>query len=222
VSNHYSGRSGGSGGGHGGTYPASTYGRSETVTAVIPDTQTATSIGLMQLGNAGAPCALEPYGGTGGGGGAGAGAPAGCYIDSANGAVVVAGHGGDGYSNNILGTEYFWAGGGGGGSFGYQTNIYSAGNGGRGGGGGGGAFGEQVTPQPRQGSAGAKWTQSLQAPGVAGAGWSTVALTPVVAVVLAAHPWCWWPRRKRWLRNRCSQVCIHIFVSSFLRPNSWS
>ena len=168
VSNHYSGRSGGSGGGHGGTYPASTYGRSETVTAVIPDTQTATSIGLMQLGNAGAPCALEPYGGTGGGGG-GAGAPAGCYIDSANGAVVVAGHGGDGYSNNILGTEYFWAGGGGGGSFGYQTNIYSAGNGGRGGGGGGGAFGEQVTPQPRQGSAGASGLNAASA-GLAGAG----------------------------------------------------
>jgi uncharacterized repeat protein (TIGR02543 family) len=165
---HYSGRSGGSGGGHGGTYPASTFGRSETVTAVIPDSQTAASIGLLQLGNAGAPCALEPYGGTGGGGG-GAGAPAGCYIDTANGAVVVAGHGGDGYANNILGTEFFWAGGGGGGSFGYQTNIYGAGNGGRGGGGGGGAFGEQVATQPRQGSAGANGLNAASA-GSAGAG----------------------------------------------------
>jgi uncharacterized repeat protein (TIGR02543 family) len=165
---HYSGRSGGSGGGHGGTFPASTFGRSETVTAVIPDSQTAASIGLLQLGNAGAPCALEPYGGTGGGGG-GAGAPAGCYIDTANGAVVVAGHGGDGYANNILGTEFFWAGGGGGGSFGYQTNIYGAGNGGRGGGGGGGAFGEQVATQPRQGSAGANGLNAASA-GSAGAG----------------------------------------------------
>lgn len=166
---HYSGRSGGSGGGHGGTYPASTYGTSEMVTAVIPDTQNATSIGLLQLGNAGAPCALAPYGGTGGGGG-GAGSAAGCYIDTANGDVVVAGHGGDGYPNNILGTEFFWAGGGGGGSFGYQTNIYSAGNGGRGGGGGGGAFGEQVTPQPRQGSGGASGLNAASAGSAGGGG----------------------------------------------------
>ena len=165
---HYQARNGGSGGGHGGIYPVSTYGRSETVTAVIGFSQSATSIGLLQLGNDGAPCGLSPYGGTGGGGG-GAGAPAGCYTDSANGAAVVAGHGGDGYANNILGTEYLWAGGGGGGSFGYQTNVYWAGNGGLGGGGGGGAFGEQVTPQPRQGVGGAR-ALSAANPGVAGAG----------------------------------------------------
>ena len=154
IAYHSPGRNGGSGGGSGGSYPATTFGRSQIVTAIIPDTQTATSIGLLQLGNDGAPCALAPYGGTGGGGG-GAGSPGGCYVDTENAAVVAAGHGGDGYPNNILGTEYFWAGGGGGGSFGYQTNIYGGGNGGLGGGGGGAAFGEQVSPQPRQGSGGA-------------------------------------------------------------------
>lgn len=165
----YLAKNGGSGGGSGGGYfPAKNPGISETVTAVIPNTQTALSIGLLQLGNSGSTCDHSPYGGRGGGGG-GAGAPGGCYVDTANGATENAGHGGDGYANNILGTQYFWAGGGGGGHFGYQTNIYGAGNGGLGGGGGGGAFGEQVSPQPRQGSGGAQSFKPAS-PAIAGAG----------------------------------------------------
>ena len=162
-------KSGGSGGGSGGGYyPAKNPGLSETVTAILPNSQTAASIGLSQLGNNGSLCDLSPYGGTGGGGG-GAGTAGGCYIDSANSATVLAGHGGDGYPNNILGTQYWWAGGGGGGSFGYQTNIYWAGNGGLGGGGGGAAFGEQTSPQPRQGSGGAQGL-SAASPGLGGEG----------------------------------------------------
>lgn len=162
-------KSGGSGGGSGGGYfPAKNPGLSETVTAILPNAQTAASIGLSQLGNNGSLCDLSPYGGTGGGGG-GAGTAGGCYIDSANGAIVTAGHGGDGYPNDILGTQYWWAGGGGGGSFGYQTNIYGAGNGGLGGGGGGAAFGEQVSPQPRQGSGGGQGL-SVASPGLGGEG----------------------------------------------------
>jgi len=165
----YLAKNGGSGGGSGGGYfPAKNPGISETVTAVIPNTQTALSIGLLQLGNSGSTCDHSPYGGRGGGGG-GAGAPGGCYVDTANGATENAGHGGNGYANNILGTQYFWAGGGGGGHFGYQTNIYGAGNGGLGGGGGGGAFGEQVSPQPRQGSGGAQSFKPAS-PAIAGAG----------------------------------------------------
>ena len=160
----YLAKSGGSGGGSGGGFfPAKNPGRSESVTAILPDTQTAVTIGLLQLGNDGSLCDLSPYGGRGGGGG-GAGAPGGCYVDTANGATENAGHGGNGYPNNILGTQYFWAGGGGGGHFGYQTNIYGAGNGGLGGGGGGGAFGEAVSPQPRQGSGG---VGGLNAPSLA-------------------------------------------------------
>lgn len=168
----YLAKNGGSGGGSGGGFfPAKNPGISETVTAVIPNTQTAASIGLLQLGNNGSLCDLGPYGYRGGGGG-GAGAPGGCYVDTANGATQNAGHGGDGSANNILGTQYFWAGGGGGGHFGYQTNIYGAGNGGLGGGGGGGAFGEQVTPQPRQGSGGGGGlnTPSLAIDGAGGNG----------------------------------------------------
>ena len=165
----YLAKNGGSGGGSGGGFfPAKNPGLRETITAVIPDTQTATSIGLLQLGNNGSLCDLAPYGGRGGGGG-GAGGPGGCYVDTANGATQNAGHGGDGYPNNILGTQYFWAGGGGGGHFGYQTNIYGAGNGGLGGGGGGGAFGEAVSPQPRQGSAGAQSFKAASA-AIGGAG----------------------------------------------------
>ncbi len=152
-------RDGGSGGGSGlrnlsdGSIDLS-YGQATIASdLVLPGGQTDVTINLEEKGNDGSPiCAIIggisiQYPSSAGGGG-GAGGPGICEFNQSGASVS---HGGDGYQNDILGVNHYWAGGGGGGNFGYQTSIYSGGDGGLGGGGGGGAFGEQVNPQPISG-----------------------------------------------------------------------
>jgi len=152
-------RAGGSGGGAGRRYLNEndadlSYGQATTaLDLVLPGGQTELSINFQEKGNDGSPFCVT-IGGTSiqfpssAGGGGGAGGPGFCEFNQFGASVS---HGGNGYQNNILGGNQYWAGGGGGGNFGYQTNIYSGGNGGLGGGGGGGAFGEQFDPQPISG-----------------------------------------------------------------------
>ena len=122
---------GGSGGG--GTYPSTAGGEGGGASggsSSDPPTAHDGGTGVGDAGNG------QTYGG-----GGGASPTAGEGIDgSAGTAPTTAGNGGDGYTCDILGTSYVWAGGGGAAA---TTNI-KAGDGGTGGGGGGGCTGPAV------------------------------------------------------------------------------
>jgi len=152
-------RDGGSGGGSGlrnlsdGSIDLS-YGQATTASdLVLPGGQTDVTINLEEKSHDGSPICANiggisiQYPSSAGGGG-GAGGPGICEFNQSGASVS---HGGDGYQNDILGVNHYWAGGGGGGNFAMFTSTYSGGDGGLGGGGGGGAFGEAANPQPISG-----------------------------------------------------------------------